>query len=52
MNNKKGNLTEEEIEIQLESLRNQLKAVEGSKVDLESKIDKIKKLIDKLTHGE
>lgn len=48
----KNELTSEERDIQLESLRNQLEKIKSEILKLESKEQTILKLIDKITHGE
>jgi hypothetical protein len=48
----KDNLTAEERDIQLESLRNQLEKIKEQKSELDRKESTITKLIDKITQGE
>ena len=49
---KKSSYTEEEKDVQLESLRNQLDKIKKEKMDLENKEHTIQNLINKITQGE
>lgn len=45
-------MTQDEKDIQLESLRTQLEIVRKQKSELDQKENKIRKLIEKITQGE